>query len=55
MTVIDPLLRDFVKREDLPFVVAMAGNSKGITYPARLEILRRGALQMRALFFASFR
>ena len=32
MTAIDQLLRDFVKREDLPFVVAMAGNSKGVTY-----------------------
>src|ERR1700692_2650753 len=32
MAAIDPLLRDFVKREDLPFVVAMAGNSKGVTY-----------------------
>src|ERR1700688_353955 len=32
VTAIDQLLRDFVKREDLPFVVAMAGNSKGVTY-----------------------
>jgi methyl acetate hydrolase len=32
MTAIDQLLQDFVKREDLPFVVAMAGNSKGVIY-----------------------
>jgi methyl acetate hydrolase len=32
MTAIDQLLRDFVKHENLPFVVAMAGNSKGVSY-----------------------
>ena len=32
MTAIDQLLQHFVKREDLPFVVAMAGTSKGVLY-----------------------
>ena len=55
MTAIDQLLRDFVKHENLPFVVAMAGNSKGVSYSGASGDSHRGAKRTRAPSFASFR
>jgi hypothetical protein len=54
MAAVEQLLRDFLKREDLPLAVAMAGNSNGITYSSAAGDSAPGRAASESTVFASF-